>query len=38
LPRKKCAYALCRALGQNPHGKGPAVRILAFVVRLRRTA
>jgi hypothetical protein len=29
---KNALCALCRALGQNPHGKGPAVRILDFAV------
>jgi hypothetical protein len=29
---------LCRALGQNAHGKDGALRVLAFAVRRRRTA
>jgi hypothetical protein len=34
LPGKNAPCALCHALGQNAHGKGCAVRILAFAVRL----
>jgi hypothetical protein len=38
VPGKNTPCALCRALGQNAHGKGNAVRIPVFVVRRRRTA
>jgi hypothetical protein len=38
LPGKNASSALCRALGQNAHGKGGAVRIPVFAVRRRRTA
>jgi hypothetical protein len=38
LPGKNASGALCRALGQNAHGKGGAVRIPVFAVRRRRTA
>jgi hypothetical protein len=38
LPGKNASGALCRALGQNAHGKGGAVRIPVFVVRRRRMA
>jgi hypothetical protein len=30
LPGKNAPCTLCRALGQNAHGKGCVVRILAF--------
>jgi hypothetical protein len=35
LPGKNVPGALCRALGQNAHGKGGAVRISVFAVRRR---
>jgi hypothetical protein len=38
LPGKNAPSALCRALDQNAHGKGCAVRILVFAVRHRHTA
>jgi hypothetical protein len=38
LPGKNVPSALCRALDQNAHGKGCAVRIPLFVVRRQRTA
>jgi hypothetical protein len=37
VPGKNAPGALCRALGQNAHDKGSAVRIPVFVVRRRRT-
>jgi hypothetical protein len=36
LPGKNAPSALCRALDQNAHGKGCAVRILVFAVRRAR--
>jgi hypothetical protein len=38
LPGKNTSGALCRALGQNAHGKGGAVRIPVFAMRRWRTA
>jgi hypothetical protein len=38
LPGKNAPSALCRALEQNVHDKGCAVRILVFAARRRRTA
>jgi hypothetical protein len=38
LPGKNAPGALCRALGQNAHGKGGAMRIPVFAVRRWRTA
>jgi hypothetical protein len=33
LPGKNAPSTLCRALDENAHGKGCAVRILVFAVR-----
>jgi hypothetical protein len=38
LPGKNASCALCRVPGQNPHGKGCAVRVLTSAVRPWRTA
>jgi hypothetical protein len=38
LPGKNEPGALCRALWENAHGKGGAVRFRPFAVRRRRTA
>jgi hypothetical protein len=38
LLSKNALCALCLAPGQNPHGKGCAVRVLASAVRLWHTA